>query len=107
MPVDYVPEDTCVQYAKGSHLGDKWYKPKEFGISINFNPNTNYTKERTFLETPDKDEVYRNFEILKYSLNPGDCIVFHMRTLHGAPGNLQQNNSRRVLSTRWFGRFNT
>ncbi|XP_063587650.1 uncharacterized protein LOC134764880 isoform X3 [Penaeus indicus] len=34
---------------------------------------------------------------------PGDVIIFHMKTVHGAPGNTSSNTHRRVLSTRWLG----
>ncbi|MPD01493.1 hypothetical protein E2C01_097025 [Portunus trituberculatus] len=34
---------------------------------------------------------------------PGDVVIFHMRTLHGAKGNSSSSTHRRVLSTRWLG----
>jgi ectoine hydroxylase-related dioxygenase (phytanoyl-CoA dioxygenase family) len=34
---------------------------------------------------------------------PGDCIVFHMRTVHGAPGTASLTTRRRGFSTRWLG----
>ncbi|KAL9954377.1 hypothetical protein ACROYT_G041904 [Oculina patagonica] len=33
---------------------------------------------------------------------PGDCIVFHMKTVHGAHGN-NLSTPRRSFSTRWLG----
>lgn len=36
---------------------------------------------------------------------PGDVVVFHMRTLHGAKGNSSSSTHRRVLSTRWLGEY--
>ena len=55
-----------------------------------------------FEPLPDVDEQVADEDILSWSLEPGDCLVFHMLTLHGAPGN-QRDNSRRALATRWLG----
>jgi len=41
-------------------------------------------------------------EILGWAMEPGDAIVFHALTLHGAPGN-HTANRRRAYSTRWLG----
>jgi len=37
-------------------------------------------------------------------LQPGDCVIFHMRTVHGAAGNSSVSHQRRVLATRWLGK---
>jgi ectoine hydroxylase-related dioxygenase (phytanoyl-CoA dioxygenase family) len=39
------------------------------------------------------------------NFQPGDCVVFHMRTVHGAAGNSSVSHQRRVLATRWLGKF--
>lgn len=36
-------------------------------------------------------------------MDPGDCLVFHSRTHHSAPGNLATANRRRALATHWIG----
>ncbi|HJS75080.1 MAG TPA: hypothetical protein VJ921_12395 [Vicinamibacteria bacterium] len=36
-------------------------------------------------------------------LELGDCIAFHMKTVHGAPGTAQHPFRRRAFSTRWLG----
>ena len=42
-------------------------------------------------------------QLLSWSCEPGDCVVFHGLTLHGARGNNSSSQQRRVLSTRWVG----
>lgn len=42
--------------------------------------------------------------ILSWACEPGDCVVFHGKTLHGSYGNSSEHNWRQVLSTRWFGK---
>ena len=36
MPLDHVPRDTCVQFVQGSHLGNRWYFPRKFSSSQNY-----------------------------------------------------------------------
>lgn len=36
------------------------------------------------------------------SIQPGDCIAFHMMTIHGAPQSTDENG-RQVLASRWLG----
>ena len=44
-----------------------------------------------------------NFIYLNCTLfQPGDCIVFHMRTVHSSHGN-NLPTPRRAFSTRWLG----
>ena len=39
-------------------------------------------------------------QLLGWAAVPGDCVVFHGKTLHGAAGNSSTCTQRRVLSTR-------
>ena len=41
--------------------------------------------------------------MLSWQLAPGDCLVFHMQTLHGAPATTGAKSRRRGFSTRWLG----
>ena len=49
------------------------------------------------------NELYRDFEILSWDLEPGDAVVFSALTLHAAAGNATAARRRRALSTRWTG----
>jgi len=40
---------------------------------------------------------------LEWEMNPGDVLLFHFRTVHGARGNFSGKHRRRVLSLRWLG----
>jgi ectoine hydroxylase-related dioxygenase (phytanoyl-CoA dioxygenase family) len=52
---------------------------------------------------PDIDANRDAYRILGWDLDPGDAIAFNFLTVHGAPGNLAQQRSRRVVSFRWLG----
>ena len=41
--------------------------------------------------------------VLYHLSRPGDCLIFHNRTRHGAPGNSLKATRRRALATHWIG----
>jgi ectoine hydroxylase-related dioxygenase (phytanoyl-CoA dioxygenase family) len=98
LPLDPVPRRACPEFVAGSHLGDELYYPRLF---IN---HENYADGADGVDTvPDIDAHRERYEILSWELALGDCIVFHMRTLHGAPTTVGLTSRRRGFSTRWLG----
>lgn len=98
LPLDRVPNSACPEFVAGSHTGDVLYYPRLF---IN---QTNYADGVDGFETiPDIDGHRNDYELLSWDLELGDCIVFHMRTVHGAPSTAGLNTRRRGFSTRWLG----
>ena len=55
-----------------------------------------------FETMPDIEAKRDDYEILSWDLEPGDAIVFHYLTVHGAPGNPGAGR-RRAFSSRWLG----
>ncbi|XP_064454695.1 uncharacterized protein LOC135365979 [Ornithodoros turicata] len=102
MPVDPVGEETSIQFVAGSHRWGKWFYPRKFATLKNYALGDNRL-DHEYEDVPVEEIDGGKHRILKWAVQPGDCIVFHMRTLHGAPGNVSQSVSRRVLSTRWLG----
>ncbi|XP_078682522.1 putative phytanoyl-CoA dioxygenase [Branchiostoma floridae x Branchiostoma belcheri] len=101
MPVDQVSMETCVQFVRGSQ-GWGWFFPRKFATTLNYGLTGDDTSGKVFRDVPDIDGDRDNYDILTWDVQPGDCIVFHMKTLHGAPANTAQT-PRRVVSTRWLG----
>lgn len=98
LPLDPVPRRACPEFVAGSHLGGELYYPRLF---IN---HENYADGAEGVDTvPDIDAHRERYEILSWQLALGDCIVFHMRTLHGAPATVGLTSRRRGFSTRWLG----
>lgn len=104
LPVDPVSKYTCLRLVKGSHKSPRYFKPVHFDGP----PFTSYEvkpgdedKAKQFLPAPDIDGD-EQVEVLSWDMKPGDCIVFHMRTVHGAFGN-NLWTPRRAFSTRWLG----
>lgn len=95
--LDHVSRDTgAVEYVKGSHRTGKIYAPESF--------HADYRLENDSLERlPDIDAKRDEFDLVSWELAPGDCVVHHVRTIHGAPGNSSKVSSRRAIATRWIG----
>jgi len=88
LPLDPVPQETCPEFVAGSHR---------------FVDNRDHpTTEPGFRAVPDVDAERSCYRIHSWDLRPGDCIVFHALTLHGAPGN-QLSHRRRAFVSRWTG----
>ncbi|KAF8788805.1 hypothetical protein HNY73_006810 [Argiope bruennichi] len=101
MPVDPVPRDTCVQFIAGSHKWG-WFEPIKFETERPYQIIDNECEEKIYQKVPDVAANKDKYNILSWDVQPGDCIVFHMKTLHGAPGNASRVNWRRVFSSRWL-----
>ena len=98
LPLDPVPRSACPEFVAGSHAWNKRYVPRLF-VS-----NSNYQDVgEGYEQVPDIDGCRDDYRIVSWDLEPGDCIVFHMLTLHGAPGTNELTTRRRGFSTRWLG----
>ena len=57
----------------------------------------------TFDQVPDVDADPDNYVPLCWALEPGDCILHHPLTLHGAQGNASRTQRRRAVAMRFTG----
>lgn len=95
--VDPANEDTgALSYLRGSHVKDRRYKPNTF-ITMAALPGSEGE------DLPDNAEIENWPEIVQYHSEPGDIVVHHYRTLHGASGNRSRYQVRRAASMRYFG----
>ena len=98
LPLDAVPRHACPEFVAGSHASGTLYYPRLFI------DHSNYADGAEGFETvPDIDARRDDYDILSWDLERGDCIVFHMRTVHGAPATAGLKTRRRGFSTRWLG----
>ncbi len=98
LPLDPVPKAACPEFVAGSHRTGTMYYPRFF-----LNHQSYADGHEGFETVPDVDALRGELDILSWDLALGDCIVFHMRTLHGAPGTTGLKSRRRGFSTRWMG----
>lgn len=97
LPLDDVPKRACPQFVAGSHASGVLYYPRLFAS------HENYSDVDGFESVPDIDARRNAHDILSWDLGRGDCLVFHMRTVHGAPSTVGLKSRRRGFSSRWLG----
>jgi ectoine hydroxylase-related dioxygenase (phytanoyl-CoA dioxygenase family) len=116
VPLDAAtPQSGVVSYVKGSHKWNAFYpydqwsdrftsdfgdEPWDRDTSENPGPGASATQLRTIADIRDHPEKY---EFATWNVEPGDVLLHHMDTIHGAPGNLSQNQRRRAVAFRFFG----
>ena len=90
--LDYVPKESAIRFLAGSHNGPM-YAPRRFLDHVPYAFDG-------FAELPPIDEEEQSFKIRSWEVQPGDVLIFHMRTLHAAGGSKAR---RRAFSARWLG----
>ena len=99
VPLDPVDTDSCLELVRGSHRWGRW-----FGPELTHRGQDLYdAAESPFERMPDIEADRASYDILSWSMEPGDCIVFHALSVHGAPGNRSREHWRRAVSTFWMG----
>ncbi len=94
IPVDPVPRESTLEFLAGSHRGT-WYMPRTFMTN-----QAKWFPEGALAELPDMTLPENKARVIGWALEPGDCIAFHMLTLHAASGSATR---RRVFSARYLG----
>lgn len=98
IPIDPVDAENALRVVKGSHRWGRWFQPFFFADGKPWQRG-----ESLFEPLPDIDGDPERYEILQWSLDPGDCIAFHPLSLHGSKGNSDISRRRRAISTTWLG----
>lgn len=102
LPVTPVTKESCMKFVSGSHKWGKWFIPINFGSLENYSRVSEMDSDRAFENAPEIDTESENYDLLSWDLEPGDCIAFHMRVLHGAKQSID-TAGRQVVATRWLG----
>lgn len=97
IPVDPVTvESGAMMYWRGSHKSGTLYAPNVF-VSQAPLPGAQGTP------VPDIEGNMEAYDIVHFDVEPGDIVVHHYRTVHGAGGNLSRYQVRRAASLRYCG----
>ncbi len=90
-------DNSAVEYIAGSHKWGKFYAAaipdKDPRFKSELEPCPNFSKEKG-------NPQYR---FVSWELQPGDCVLHHPLTVHGAEGNFSPTRRRVGISTRYFG----
>ncbi len=97
IPADPVTlESGTILYVRGSHRDGKLYEPNVF-IAQTPLPGAQGDP------LPDIEGHMDQYDIIHFDVEPGDVIVHHYRTIHGAGGNHSRYQVRRAASLRYCG----
>jgi ectoine hydroxylase-related dioxygenase (phytanoyl-CoA dioxygenase family) len=97
MPLDTVSIDDALLTIAGSHAWNRSFRPISFSTGRTL-PGADAS---TLEPIPDIDGAPPGqFTIQSWRMQPGDCLVFDSRTLHGNRGNKARHAIRRI-ALRW------
>ena len=85
-----------IQYLRGSHRSGKIYK-------VNYFISDATAPDDVGESIPKIEGHESDFDIVTYAPGPGDVVVHHLRTLHGAAGNSSETDTRRAVTFRYAG----
>lgn len=88
-------ENGGVEYIAGSHRWNKLFVPTSFSSESRFG-------EIDLEPIPDFEAERGEHRIVSFDLEPGDVVLHHPATVHGAPANLSSERRRRGLAVRWL-----
>ncbi len=90
------PELGPIQYLRGSHRSGKIFK-------VNYFISDATAPDDAGEPIPAIEGHEADFDIVTFAPAPGDVVVHHLRTLHGAAGNSSQTETRRAVTFRYAG----
>ena len=97
LSIDSIPKQTALRFLRGSHRRAENYR------AVHFDPALDYAGLPDNPRPPGWEELAGAHDIVYAPLEPGDCLIFHNRTHHCAPGNSSASTRRRALATHWIG----
>jgi ectoine hydroxylase-related dioxygenase (phytanoyl-CoA dioxygenase family) len=106
MPLVPVKRENALAYVPGSHRLDSVFYQYNFG---NLNPDGksgidqvdfSSVSELTF---PDINSDPDAFGVVSWDMQPGDCVAFNSRIMHGGSGKLDDDCELQVFTTKWLG----
>ena len=99
LPLQATGKDESVVWVKGSHLWNKLFLRVLFKEGHKVEGKECIINRKKYELPPDILGNKEKYEFLKWDCEPGDCVIFDMRTLHGTLSSLipQKTLSRYTL----------
>ena len=103
MPLVPVKQKNSLSFVPGSHLLKSVFKQYNFGnLTGNSKDQVDFSKIAD-QEFPDINANPEHFGVVSWEMQPGDCVAFNGRTMHGGSGKLNNDRDLRVFTTKWLG----
>jgi ectoine hydroxylase-related dioxygenase (phytanoyl-CoA dioxygenase family) len=103
MPLVPVKRKSSLSFVPGSHRPKTVFNQYNFGsLTLNSKDQVDFSNIAD-QEFPDIDADPERFGVVSWDMQPGDCVVFNGRTIHGGSGKLDDECDLRVFTTKWLG----
>jgi len=103
MPLVPVEKKSALEFVKGSHKWPQKFRQTNFGaLSGDKRDQVVFDQEGT-APFPDIEANRADYDILSWDMEPGDCVAFNARIIHGGSGNLSPGRDLKVFNTQWLG----
>ena len=106
MPLVPVSAASSLAFVPGSHVSMPVWNQYNFG-ELNPDDHTDVDQvdfsDIAQLAVPDVDADRDSFGVVSWAMEPGDCVVFNGRTMHGGSGKLDSDVELRVFTSKWLG----
>ena len=103
MPLVPVEKKSALEFVKGSHKWPQKYQQTNFGELSGDERDQVVFDESETVPFPDVESNRDDYDILSWDMQPGDCVAFNARIIHGGSGNLSPNRDLKVFNTQWLG----
>ena len=106
MPLVPVAKESALAFVPGSHRWDRTFRQRDFG---ELNPDAQTDIARVNFDSeeaeplPDIDADPAAYKVRSWAMQPGDCVAFNGRLIHGGSGKLAEGRDLRVFNTKWLG----
>lgn len=106
MPLVPVKQENALAFVPGSHRTDSVFYQYNFG---NLNPDGKSGVDQVDFsniaeaEFPDIGANPGKYDVVSWDMQPGDCVVFNSRIMHGGSGKLEEDRDLWVFTTKWLG----
>jgi ectoine hydroxylase-related dioxygenase (phytanoyl-CoA dioxygenase family) len=97
LPLDPAAAGIALEFVCGSHRWGRWFDP------LSTTDAKPFFRDCPYEPIPDIERDRAAYDIVSWDVEPGDCLVFHGLTVHGAGGNPQAAAWRRAHSSNWLG----
>ena len=99
-------KENALAFVPGSHRSDSVFYQYNFG---DLNPDAKTSADQVDfsniaeLDFPDIDSDPEAYGVTSFDMQPGDCVAFNSRIIHGGSGKLPEDVGLRVFTSKWLG----
>ncbi len=103
MPLVPVEKKSALEFVRGSHKWPQKFRQTNFGALSGDERDQVVFDEEGTTAFPDIEANRAQYDILSWDMEPGDCVAFNARIIHGGSGNLSPGRDLKVFNTQWLG----